>query len=78
MDELTREGDRPLSWAAENGHLDVIRCLVERRASMNLVSKSNSTPLHLAGACGWRAFGSTGAAISSSKLVRQPERDTSM
>jgi ankyrin repeat protein len=38
----------PLHLAAQNGHLNVVKFLVEQQAEMNMKNTNGSTPLHLA------------------------------
>jgi len=39
---------RPLSWAAENGHTEMVEYLLSRRASPGATNSSQNTPSHLA------------------------------
>lgn len=48
FDGETIEGAPPLWAASAAGHLDVVRCLLERGASVNQTTLTNSTPLRAA------------------------------
>ena len=48
FDGETIEGAPPLWCAAAAGHTQIVKLLVERGASVNSVTKTNSTPLRAA------------------------------
>eukprot|EP00604_Paraphysomonas_vestita_P002492 CAMPEP_0174818562 /NCGR_PEP_ID=MMETSP1107-20130205/1294_1 /TAXON_ID=36770 /ORGANISM="Paraphysomonas vestita, Strain GFlagA" /LENGTH=158 /DNA_ID=CAMNT_0016030583 /DNA_START=257 /DNA_END=733 /DNA_ORIENTATION=+ len=43
----TGNGNTPLHIAAQNGHLDLVKLLVEKGGDVNLTNKKNNTPLHM-------------------------------
>ncbi|CAK9253192.1 unnamed protein product, partial [Sphagnum jensenii] len=45
-------GDTPLHRAAEKGHLDVVKYLVEKGADVKAANKYGYTPLHWAASSG--------------------------
>jgi len=46
-------GEAPLHWAAENGHVDVMRLLLEKGANVNVQEEDGKTPLYLAAHVGY-------------------------
>ena len=43
------KGDSLLHWASLNGHLDIVKCLVEEgKADPNIKNKNGKTPLYIA------------------------------
>jgi hypothetical protein len=44
----TGNGNTPLHIAAQNGHLDLVKLLIEKGGDPNLMNKKNNTPLHMA------------------------------
>jgi ankyrin repeat protein len=46
--EACVNGDTPLHQASQNGHLDVVKYLVENRVDVNVVNEDGWTPLYLA------------------------------
>ena len=48
MDAVDEEGDTPLHYAADKGHADVARALIEAGASVRAANQQRKTPLHLA------------------------------
>jgi ankyrin repeat protein len=47
-----REGNSALHLAAQNGHLECVKLLVEKGANINLPGKNRATPLILASGLG--------------------------
>lgn len=45
-------GNTALHWASVNGHIAVVRELIQKGADVNAKNKTNSTPLHLASGSG--------------------------
>ena len=52
VDEIDSAQKRPLHYAAEKGHLDVAKILLENKAEMNALDNLKRTPLHWAAANG--------------------------
>ena len=50
--EKEQRHDHPLYWACLNGHLDIVKILIEARADVNLSNCMLATPLHAAATCG--------------------------
>jgi len=48
LDASDTSGNTPLYLAVSNNHLDMVRLLLDSRASVNLVGPENTPPLHLA------------------------------
>jgi hypothetical protein len=44
----TGNGNTPLHIASQNGHIDLVKVLIEKGGDVNLVNKKNNTPLHMA------------------------------
>lgn len=44
----TGNGNTPLHIAAQNGHLDLVKLLVEKGGDVNLTNNKKNTPLHMA------------------------------
>ncbi len=42
------DGRTPLHWAAEKGHLDVVKYLVEKGADVKAANNDGRTPLNMA------------------------------
>lgn len=41
-------GNRPIHIAAQNGHIDVVRLLIEHKVDLNAVNNAKNTALHMA------------------------------
>ncbi|ONI58207.1 ankyrin repeat domain-containing protein [Wolbachia pipientis] len=52
IDAVDQLGFAPLHYAAENGHLSVVRCLIEKGASVDLRNEDSMVPLHFAAQSG--------------------------
>jgi len=48
IEKKAKYGWRPLHFAANNGHVDVVRFLLEKGANVNAQDHRGRTPLHLA------------------------------
>jgi len=44
----------PLHWAAQGGHLEIVKLLVEKGAPVNVMNIANETPLHYAAGGGYK------------------------
>ena len=48
MDGLVEEGFSPLMVACENGHLEIVRTLLDKHAQVNTIGEDGSSALMLA------------------------------
>ena len=48
VDGLVEEGFSPLMVACENGHLEIVRTLLDKRAQVNTIGEDGSSALMLA------------------------------
>src|SRR5437870_3890735 len=46
--EVAGESETPLYIASANGHLEVVKCLLDAKANVNRSTRSNATPLYVA------------------------------
>ncbi|KAJ4956439.1 hypothetical protein NE237_013222 [Protea cynaroides] len=50
------EGQSPLHWAVDRGHLNIVELLVSKNADVNAKDNEGQTPLHYAAVCGREAI----------------------
>lgn len=71
------EGERALHWAADRGHLELLRLLLERGADVNAVDCDGLTPLHYAALAEQEAAAEALAAAAGARLdLRSAEGQT--